>query len=478
MARSLINLRAVIERVQIDISPVPIPNRFLRLVLGDVFLGFLAIVAAALTLIPWLFKVSPELDASLEVGQWLIIGLFAIEYGVGFAAASSKRKFILNPWRIIDAATVLIPLITLLPGASEFLRSSPVLRLIRLLRVVALGARAGGVVVREEKAAAASVTQIPFEVRVLPETRAESPQPATWEDFVKWAKQPGAQWYSIANVGQHNLPELAKAANIPQAFIAAHLLGTSYPHIDSTDRFFSLFIWVPQTASGAGISRVGILFLASDKSVVTFCHRPAHIMEKVAHRSDLATLAFPVRTLCHFLNGVLEANEALVGQFEQQLRDLEELPVRESRPQFFEHTFRLKKELSAAQADLWRLRGVLKELAESRVKLPGQDALDLPFLHELLETADYLYETVNNIREGVLSLIELHLSVVSFEMNRVMRVLAVVSVLGLIPAVIGGLFGMNLADNPWPFTLPQVTFAVCTGMATCLYFFVVKGWLR
>jgi hypothetical protein len=47
----------------------------------------------------------------------------------------------------------------------------------------------------------------------------------------------------------------------------------------------------------------------------------------------------------------------------------------------------------------------------------------------------------------------------------------------LIPAVVGGLLGMNLVDNPRPFTLPQVTFAVCTGMVTRPYFFVVKGWL-
>jgi len=44
--------------------------------------------------------------------------------------------------------------------------------------------------------------------------------------------------------------------------------------------------------------------------------------------------------------------------------------------------------------------------------------------------------------------------------------------------VIGGLFGMNLIDNPWPFTLPQVAFAICFGMVLCLYFFFVKGWLR
>ncbi len=54
---------------------------FVRLVLGEVFLGFLAIVAAALTVIPWLFKVSPHTEILLEAGQWAIILLFALEYG-------------------------------------------------------------------------------------------------------------------------------------------------------------------------------------------------------------------------------------------------------------------------------------------------------------------------------------------------------------------------------------------------------------
>src|SRR5688572_29917168 len=62
----------------------------------------------------------------------------------------------------------------------------------------------------------------------------------------------------------------------------------------------------------------------------------------------------------------------------------------------------------------------------------------------------------DNIREGVLSVIDLHLSVVSFEMNRVMRVLAVISALGMMPAIVGGLLGMNLVDAPWVITLPQI----------------------
>jgi Mg2+ and Co2+ transporter CorA len=157
---------------------------------------------------------------------------------------------------------------------------------------------------------------------------------------------------------------------------------------------------------------------------------------------------------------------------------LEDVPVRESSPAFFERAFHLKKELSGTQADLWRLKGVLADIAEGRSSLAGTGETNVEAFRRLAANADYLFETVVNTREEVLSAIELHLNIVSFDMNRVMRVLAVVSVLGLIPAVIGGLFGMNLADNPWPFTLPQVAFAVSLGMVLCLYFFFVKGWLR
>jgi len=63
-------------------------------------------------------------------------------------------------------------------------------------------------------------------------------------------------------------------------------------------------------------------------------------------------------------------------------------------------------------------------------------------------------------------------------MNRVMRLLALLTALALIPATAGGLLGMNLAGSPWPGTLAQVSFGVAAGMALSLYVFATKGWLR
>lgn len=457
------------------------PQRALRFALSESFLGFLAIASAALTLIPMLYDLRPATGVALESGQWFIVGLFGVEYLVALAYAPDRKGFLLNPWRILDFLTIAIPLVTILPNVSNLLRSSPALRLVRLARVLALGLRASGVVVRQEAHQEVVPRVGPVEVAVLRGGDLQEPRPASWEECLRWAKAPGPQWYHVSNLGSAQLRNMAAAVGIPPSYLESQLFGASYPHIETTDRHAALFLWFPELRPGEPVERNGLLLLASAEGMLTLSRRSTGLLRAVTEAAaggGPAQAPFVMRMIWIFLRAVLDRNEEMVGGFEAELRTLEEVPVRESRPQFFEQTFRLKKELSAAQSDLWRLKGVLAALAESRVRLPGEAGQQAEVLRSMAEDADYLYETVVNTREGLLSLIDLHLNVVSFEMNRVMRVLAVVSVLGLIPAVVGGLFGMNLADNPWPFTLPQVSFGVCLGMVLSLYLFLVKGWLR
>jgi Mg2+ and Co2+ transporter CorA len=174
----------------------------------------------------------------------------------------------------------------------------------------------------------------------------------------------------------------------------------------------------------------------------------------------------------------LNENVDVVGRLESEVRALEEAPVPNSQADFFEIVFRIKKQLSTVRADLWRLKGMLLTLADGGAGPDSFKDAEQGVVRTWANEADYLHETVENLRDGLLSIIELHLNLASFEMNKVMRILAVASVLGLVPAVVGGLFGMNIEGNPWPLTLPQITFLISIGMLLCLYIFLAKGWLR
>ena len=173
----------------------------------------------------------------------------------------------------------------------------------------------------------------------------------------------------------------------------------------------------------------------------------------------------------------LRGKRKIAAQVEHELRALENVGADKSPESFFEAIFRLKRNLALAKGDLWRLRNLLNLLAEGRRELPGLGS-DNADLRQLSEQADYLHETVEKAHEQLLTLLDLHLNIASYDVNRFMRLLAVVSSLAIIPTIIGGLLGMNILGNPWPVTLAQVAFGTFILMLCVLYAFLAKGWLR
>ncbi len=460
------------------------PLQLLAVLLSESFLGFLAIVALGLTLFPILFEVKPTVSAAIDTLQWIIIGWFAVEFVVAWASARAKGAFLRSPWRWLDLATILVPVASLWPSMSHTLLSSPVLRLVRLIRLVTLGVRVSGVAVRHHaRVKSEAVAAGPAKVTLMADAPAFSPAPATLAELLAWMRSPGRDWYHVASPTRAELTEMNTAAHLPAGFLENHLLATNYPHVAATRSLVAMFFWLPEVDAAGVVERHGVLFVASPESLLSLSRRSTRVVERITApagdgaEEEAAKMPFAARMLSLVLAQAIHQNEVLVGRFEHELRGLEDVPIRDSSPAFFERTFRVKKELSATQADLWRFKGILADFAEGRV-LPLKAEGDREVFRRLAANAEYLYETVVNIRDEVLSVMELHLNIVSFDMNRVMRVLAVVSVLGLVPAVIGGLFGMNLIDNPWPFTLPQVAFAICFAMLLGLYLFFVKGWLR
>jgi Mg2+ and Co2+ transporter CorA len=455
------------------------PRRLLAVLLGEAFLGFLALVALGLTLFPMLFSLRPAVEAAIDAAQWGIIGWFAVEFVFAFASAGNKSRFLASPWRWLDLSIIVIALASLLPSASATLRSAPILRLARIGRLVSLGVRASGLSARNRTSHEVEPrAHGPAQVAVVA-GNLDAPEPTALAQVLSWLQAPDDRWFHISNPSAAELQQIESAAALPAGYLETHLHGMSYAHWAMAGPRTGLFLRVPEVDSNGSADRYAMLLLPLGTGLLSLSRRKLRAIERVVAHADAAgrKLPFGVQMIVSVLDRVLRNNEHLAGICEERLRELEDVPVNESRPEFFERTFRLKKELSTAQADLWRLKGIAADLVSGHVNWTGlHDVVTL--YPRFTSQVDYLYETMVNIREGVLSVIELHLNVVSFDMNRVMRLLAVVSVLGLIPAVVAGLLGMNVMNNPWPVTLAQVSFAVLFAMVLGLYFFVVKGWLR
>src|SRR5919106_650083 len=142
----------MMERAELYLRPAL--ERLSR-ALTEPVMGFFALGAVTLAFAPELFDISPHVLRLFDEAEWLIVGVFAIEYAVNLVLAEEKKKHLLDPWRLVDLAIVLAAVASVLPQVTDVLRSSPVLRVVRLLRVILLGARASGSIARRPLIASA-----------------------------------------------------------------------------------------------------------------------------------------------------------------------------------------------------------------------------------------------------------------------------------------------------------------------------------
>lgn len=454
-------------------------NRLARL-FNESVMGFFALVAFATALGPMVFDVSADVEHLLTAVEWLLVAAFAGEFCVQGALARDRRAWLHNPWRIVELVTILGPVLSLLPQISDVARGSLMLRMLRVIRAVAFGTRAGSVAVRTPSSHGMAVQPSEPTVSLIRAGGDLTPVGSDWSTFLAWPRQPAASWLHASNVSQTLFLDLARSADVSDQEISRLFDADGNAKLRESASHATLILQIPSVADDGfpEVHRDRLLAIVTKEGVLTATTGSVDLHDAVAvlaKRSALPAFSFSATIACALLSLARERNLTVSQRFDAEARRLEAL---EGGKLFLQDTFRLRREISTAALDLWHLKGIVRALADGKVTLRGQNLGEEKYLDELLAETDSLYETVNKGKEEIKTLIELHINFKSFEMNVFLKLLAVVSFMGLIPSVVGGLLGMNVAGNPWPVTLGQVAFGIAMGMATSLYVFAVKGWLK
>lgn len=350
------------------------------------------------------------------------------------------------------------------------------LRMLRVGRAVAFGTRAGTVAagklhrqVREEHRNPA--------FRVIAENDLQ-PVDFDWDSFVAWTRETGlSSWAHGRNFDHQHFRDLAHGAELSEPDLDRLLAEDGHGTVREGARCAVLVLQMPSVPD-TGFPEVRwdrVLTVITDRWLLTAVDGSLDLQRKVALQSEpLFNMSFRTRVASGLFALARDGHRHIAQRFDEEARRLE---VMEEGEDFLRGTFRLRREISAAVLDLRRLKGLVRALADGRTKLHGVNLKGEPYVDDMAQDTESLYATVDQIKDDLQSLIELHINLKSFEMNRFLKFLAVVSFCGLIPSVVGGLLGMNILGQPWPVTLGQIAFGVTMVMAAAVYVFAVKGWL-
>lgn len=133
---------------------------------------------------------------------------------------------------------------------------------------------------------------------------------------------------------------------------------------------------------------------------------------------------------------------------------------------------------------IWPLRDVVAALQRSELPFVSSDT-DV-FLRDVYDHTVRTAEIIESTREILASLTDLHVSALSFRMNEIMKVLAIIATFFMPLTFIVGIYGMNFDPDASPLNMPELEWyfgypfalVIMASIAVGMYlFFRRKHWL-
>lgn len=464
-------------------------------VFNDDLMIALAAVLAGTVILQLFFQFSPGMLVIFEYLNYFIIAVFVAEYCLKLYVDESRLSFVTNPLHVLDLIIILFALFdlsrisyfSLLPVPAQL---SPILRLLRALPRALLALFLAGRTAERIKDQRIAPLSIPPELQIATLDLKGHINRGPPKEISLITSNKAPFWVDFQNVKENDFDIIENITKIPHDLLETKLLKASFPRIDTAEDILTLFLWDSQMNSGSSSSNIfslytnNMLIIFNEERMITLSRGKSQLFDKIS-RSLSNKIAdkpfekneFTDKILYSLLQQKMADYSEAVQRIEQKTIEFEEIPIDKTSPHFLEETFHFKKEILKISSNIWHFRKVLHQLTNKKnIELFKIDnSCDFDYLYA---ESGYLYETTQNTKESLISLIELHTNTVSYDMNKVMKVIAVITCLAIIPSTIGGLLGVNLTDGSFPIRLAEILLIIFTLMLLGAYTFYKMDWLK
>lgn len=463
-------------------------RQFLGRLLSREVMGFMAIVAMGMALQALVFGVPKELH---EFMRWTQIGVFALftaEYAGGFLQAENRWKYLSRPSRLFDLLILGAALSSFFPSVEDALVHAQALQILRLGPILFFGYVSTKDIAQQLFAEETEpVVPVPEFFRLVEEGDSFRSDPVPEEELLAWARAPErAGFFVCRGKLTDGLADKLAGDAMPPSLLRNALSESGFPRfleLGSMHVFAAAMPLVhPEAPAVHRVSRSPFVVVLTEKSVLLLNSSGPEIPQEVrmlmAAEKLFTDQPLPVRFMAGTFKLLLERYEAAASQIEEEIRSEELQPLERTGGGIYREFYFLRRTLSGLKSDLWRLKHIFHNLADGRRHLPFSQVKLEDFFALISHSADFCYDTFEQLEDKASAVIDLRINLVSFEMNKFMGLIAVITAVGLIPTAMSGLLGMNILGVNFPITFGNVVFLCALLIILTLYVMRLSGWLK
>jgi magnesium transporter len=277
---------------------------------------------------------------------------------------------------------------------------------------------------------------------------------ATVDELLKNKKNAGVSWISIDGPGNSEaINRLAEIYQIHPLTVEDILNTEQRPKVEEFDHY--LFICLKEIReTGGKIKLDQVSFVIKDDTVISFRLGETDSGRDVfdGMRKRILGAANRVRRMgtdyltYGLMDSVVDEYFSTLEYLGSSIEDFEDRAVDDSDSKFISDIQKVRQQLLRVRRATWPLRDSLSLILRLDNPLI-RDELD-PFFKDLHENVIQAVETLELYRDLVSGVMEVNLSSVSNRMNKVMKVLTIISTVFIPLTFIVGVYGMNFSFMP------------------------------
>lgn len=251
------------------------------------------------------------------------------------------------------------------------------------------------------------------------------------------------------------------------------------PKIDDYDGYAFIVI---RGVGDNGIEDPPQLNIYLDRTfIVTVNKRPilgeAQVIAKV-RRNPLILKRGPDFVAYTLLDAIVDEFFPMLQELDEKLDAIEDKIFVKTDIKTLEKLFKIKRQIIAVRRVAWPMRDILNIFSRRDFHFIKAD--NAIYFRDVYDHLVRISEMTDTLRDMVTSSMEGYLSVVSNNLNEVMKKLTAVTALIMVPSLIAGIYGMNFDEIPglhWGFGFYFAIFAMLASITVTYAYLKWKHWV-
>lgn len=302
----------------------------------------------------------------------------------------------------------------------------------------------------------------------------------------RWQVGQTLSWVDCHKPTEKEFKQLSEKTKIPLHDLKSSVDPNKRPHVVPFDHYsLIIFRGLYQEKGKYHTAPVGIFFFQND--IITIHDQPIIGLESLEKLPKESLLSMFKRGAPYFvevfIESVIEDFFGLIEEIEDDVGKLEDEVVHRPGETFTRHIFFQKRKLIYTHKSLVANREVIASIEKQYLKEFKKE--DLRELRTLYNDLAQLIDLVSTYRDMLTSILDMYLSSVSNNLNKVIKTLTVISAFVLVPTLIASIYGMNfqrighwnMPELYWQYGYPFALLLMVASIAVTYFWVKKKGWL-